>query len=569
MKTGSGEIVASFDDGDAGKTFHIRLVAHDAGGASVTVRTITFSVIKPPGFRITTFERRDNSGYPALSIGENSDDGTIGSYNNTMPAASYNRNQSFNAYAGEDVFVLNGIKPSTIVLLNRSLENDKKSLEEFKTSITYTMLVTVTTNASDDAEVSKNNAHVGIPEFLIDPKTGFVRGQPIREGKYNLTFYAVDPVHDSKAYLETIILNVVQLDTENPDNGPNGQGCLNDGVRNDGVKYDEKFTCDCKDAYEGANCNKNVEKERIAAILGTILAVVVGILAVVRIRARRLLMRAHSFELTLEEMRAKGEIAEEQLAAAKANAAAAGANTPRSAMLHHTPREIKRSNLTMLSKIGAGAFGDVWRGILDEARSGDGVPGYEVAIKTCQESGGEGEADLLKEATVMAMVPPHDNIVPLIGVVTRGLPLYLVVPICSHGSMLSFLRDRTASGAGLQLTTTDKIMMALDVAKGMAHLASCSFVHRDLAARNVLVDSVYRCRVADFGLSRATATHKRSDGDGDGSNGATVVEEEQYYRSERGQFPVRWTAPEAMETHKFSILTDIWYGCGAIPPAFS
>ena len=34
-----------------------------------------------------------------------------------------------------------------------------------------------------------------------------------------------------------------------------------------------------------------------------------------------------------------------------------------------------------------------------------------------------------------------------------------------------------------------------------------------------------------------------------------------YYRASRGAFPVRWTAPEAMETMRFNIATDVWsYG---------
>lgn len=41
------------------------------------------------------------------------------------------------------------------------------------------------------------------------------------------------------------------------------------------------------------------------------------------------------------------------------------------------PREIPRSNVTLTQKLGAGAFGDVYRGILDESSTG-GVPAYPV-----------------------------------------------------------------------------------------------------------------------------------------------------------------------------------------------
>ena len=35
-------------------------------------------------------------------------------------------------------------------------------------------------------------------------------------------------------------------------------------------------------------------------------------------------------------------------------------------------------------------------------------------------------------------------------------------------------------------------------------------------------------------------------------------EEEEYYRSRTGTFPVRWTSPEAMQTMRFSEASDVW-----------
>jgi serine/threonine protein kinase len=55
----------------------------------------------------------------------------------------------------------------------------------------------------------------------------------------------------------------------------------------------------------------------------------------------------------------------------------------------------------------------------------------------------------------------------------------------------------------------------MEIAEGMAHLEAGKFVHRDLAARNVLVNSQWQCKVADFGLSRATRStlgHSGTDG---------------------------------------------------------
>lgn len=369
--------------------------------------------------------------------------------------------------------------------------------------------------------------------FLLDPADGFVQGMPTASSagnNYTMQFYAVDKISNQKALLQSIGMNVKYADVDVISNGPNNVGCEN-GDAVDAIAFDNSFSCDCSGTvFDGANCETKAAAAsasslatNVGSVAGGLIGGMVVLLAIIALvykqRVRLISMRAHDFALTLQQMTDKGEIAAEQL----------GNHGLDTHNLMRCPREIKRANVTMISKIGAGAFGDVWKGVLDESKSG-GVPGYEVAIKTVNQAGGDGEEDLVKEATVMAMVPNHDNIVPLIGVVTSGVPLYLIVPLCEHGSMLAFLKKRLTAATGQRLTVADKITMATDVARGMDHLVSCHFIHRDLAARNVLVNSIFVCRVADFGLSRAVAS--KEDG-----------EEEQYYRSARGQFPVRWTAP--------------------------
>lgn len=79
------------------------------------------------------------------------------------------------------------------------------------------------------------------------------------------------------------------------------------------------------------------------------------------------------------------------------------------------------------------------------------------------------------------------------------------------------------------------------------------------AARNVLLASGKKvggdvgivAKVADFGLSRGGAAAASSD------SGETENTEE-YYKSSTGIFPVRWTAPEAMETMRFTSASDMW-----------
>ena len=165
------------------------------------------------------------------------------------------------------------------------------------------------------------------------------------------------------------------------------------------------------------------------------------------------------------------------------------------------------------------------------------MPGYLVACKSVIDPASEGAKDLLQEAVVMANVD-HPNLVSLIGVITSGVPLLLVVAFCEHGSLLSVLR--TNAEQGTPLTLTDKLKVACDVARGMVHLSQNRFVHRDLACRNVLLATGMVTKVADFGLSRRTAARlPRPDDDASGGgDNAGEVEPPEYYKSTSDVMPV-------------------------------
>lgn len=157
-------------------------------------------------------------------------------------------------------------------------------------------------------------------------------------------------------------------------------------------------------------------------------------------------------------------------------------------------------------------------------------------------------------ATVMAQVSGHPNLVSLIGVVTSGAPLLLLISLCEEGSLLALLKAKRIKNAPdwKPFSVEDRIKMAIETAKGMAHLTASKFVHRDLACRNVLVDATMTCKVADFGLARGIAGARA------GPAATEDGDEEEYYRSRTGTFPVRWTSPEAMQTMRFSEATDVW-----------
>ncbi|VDD87315.1 unnamed protein product [Enterobius vermicularis] len=190
--------------------------------------------------------------------------------------------------------------------------------------------------------------------------------------------------------------------------------------------------------------------------------------------------------------------------------------------------------------IGSGEFGEVCKGVLQPSPK---IAAYDfqqaktIAIKTLKPgSSDKAKADFLMEASIMGQFE-HENVIRLIGVVTKSEPVMIVTEFMENGSLDQFLRKHDDG----QLQIVQILDMLRGIAAGMKYLTEKGFVHRDLAARNVLVDAQLTCKIADFGLSR-------------GLEGSV----EQEYTTNGGKIPVRWTAPEAITHRKFTAASDVW-----------
>ena len=197
-------------------------------------------------------------------------------------------------------------------------------------------------------------------------------------------------------------------------------------------------------------------------------------------------------------------------------------------------REIKAAELKINEMLGEGNFGNVHSGVW-RSHGGD-VP---VAIKSLKVEDKDSCVSFLREAAILGQFN-HPNILKLIGVVTLTTPLMMVTELMRTG-LKEFLLVVSNS------TTIPKnhlgdlfLRFTLEIASGMEHLVFKKHVHRDLAARNILVSHNLTCKIGDFGLAR----------------GASVNSE--YYLSQGGLIPVKWTAPEAIIYKKYSEKSDVF-----------
>lgn len=197
--------------------------------------------------------------------------------------------------------------------------------------------------------------------------------------------------------------------------------------------------------------------------------------------------------------------------------------------------------------IGQGAFGVVKHGTLHSVKGTK-----DVAIKMLKERSGteiskEDRVKFYQEAVIVSQFD-HHNVVALFGIMVSKTPC-MVLEYMPRGNLSKYLgkvcRIRKREG----ITDISREMqcvflkMARDIVDGMCYLASLKFVHRDLAARNILLDEYdgdLICKISDFGLSRH------------------FIKDNEYYTSRGGNIPIRWTAPEAIMSRKYSTQSDVW-----------
>ncbi|KAK9058890.1 hypothetical protein SSX86_023734 [Deinandra increscens subsp. villosa] len=157
--------------------------------------------------------------------------------------------------------------------------------------------------------------------------------------------------------------------------------------------------------------------------------------------------------------------------------------------------EIKSAtkNFSRENLIGGGGFGKVFKG---EVTRGNGS--ITIVAKRLDRSQGQGEHHFLTELEILFEYK-HENIIGLEGYCNENNEKIIVYEHACNGSLDRHLND-------VNLTWSKRLKICIDIARGLAFLHGGAptkemVIHRDIKSANILLNSDWRAKISDFGLS--------------------------------------------------------------------
>uniref|UniRef100_A0A8I6YR44 non-specific serine/threonine protein kinase n=1 Tax=Hordeum vulgare subsp. vulgare TaxID=112509 RepID=A0A8I6YR44_HORVV len=153
--------------------------------------------------------------------------------------------------------------------------------------------------------------------------------------------------------------------------------------------------------------------------------------------------------------------------------------------------DLQRATTKFTDKLGAGSFGSVFKGFLNESTA--------IAVKRL-DGAYQGEKQFRAEVSSIGAIQ-HINLVKLLGFCCEGSKRLLVYEHMPNRSLDVHLFGNNST----TLNWTVRYHIALGVARGLAYLhESCRdcIIHCDIKPENILLDDSLISKVADFGMAK-------------------------------------------------------------------
>jgi serine/threonine protein kinase len=182
-----------------------------------------------------------------------------------------------------------------------------------------------------------------------------------------------------------------------------------------------------------------------------------------------------------------------------------------------------------------------------------------VTVHRLTASDAAAQADFLVQMRLHYLLGRHPNVQRLLGMVSLGAPLLIVLEPTPQGQIGTYLQQRLVQEGGL--ATRDLMIILRQVASAMAHLESLSIVHRGLGLESIFVaGGPANVKLAGFAAARDVYSRDVYIASSSFAQGP-ATQAAQRAGTQVTAHPLRYLSPECLDDGFYTSKSDMWaYG---------